>query len=150
MGQNISGIPEQWADRKFVLHAVKKDGTLLRQASEELRRDHEIVLAAVNADGIALAHASDDLRGDPEIVTAAVKNNGMALQYASEVIRANHDIAQLAVQQNPEALHYAAKELKRGDSDLKRARMGHTDHTCSTDVNDSKVKTTLFSYRGGA
>lgn len=38
-------------DREILLEAVKKDGSALRYASEELKNDREIVLEAVKADG---------------------------------------------------------------------------------------------------
>lgn len=48
---------EDWSDRAFVLEAVRKDGMLLKKASDELLRDREIVFTAVKQNGYAVQYS---------------------------------------------------------------------------------------------
>ncbi|MGR3952486.1 MAG: DUF4116 domain-containing protein [Chlamydia sp.] len=106
-------------DREIVFTAVKQNGIALRYASEALRNNREIVLAAVKQDGSLLEYASEALLNDREIVFTAVKQNGIALRYASEALRNNREIVLAAVKQDGLALQYASKALQN-DSEIRK------------------------------
>ena len=63
------------SDKKLVLAAVKKDGSALRYASDDLRACKEVVVAAVKSDAAALSHVlnRDALFKDKDVVAAAKK-----------------------------------------------------------------------------
>ena len=65
-------INAKCSDKKFAIVTVTRNGSLLRDMSEELRNDREVVVAAVKQDGRALKYASEELRNDKEVVMAAV------------------------------------------------------------------------------
>lgn len=76
-----------WANKAFVLAAVRQDGAALRKASEELKSDKEVVLAALSTKGstsYVLCYASEELKDDKEVVLEAVCVCKCALYYASE------------------------------------------------------------------
>ena len=129
------------SDKEIILEAVKQNGYMLQETSEELRSDRIIVLVAVEQNGGALQYASEELKNDIEIVQTALKNckwdidyilknvgkelwnntefvssvvnkYGLALQYASEELRSDRIIVLAAVKQNGGALEYASEELK--------------------------------------
>ena len=60
-----------WKNKKSVLAAVQKDGYVLKNADESLKKDKSIVLEAVKQDGSALEHADESLKKDPDIIKAA-------------------------------------------------------------------------------
>ena len=70
------------ADKKMVLHVVKRVGKALEFASDNLRGNKKVVMTAVQVDGAALQYTGEKLRGDKELVTAAVRKSGKALEYA--------------------------------------------------------------------
>jgi hypothetical protein len=90
-------------DKNAAMAAVKKHGSALKYASDDLKKDKEVVLNAVKNDGYALRYASDDLKKDKEVVLAAVKQNGLSLLYASEELKKDKDVAMAAILQNPHA-----------------------------------------------
>ena len=49
-------------NKYFVLESVKKDGYVLKYASNELKADKEVVLEAVKQNGLALNYASEELQ----------------------------------------------------------------------------------------
>ncbi len=55
-------------DRKIVIEAVTKYGTILRKVSEELRNDKEIVIAAVKCSKYSIKYASIELQNDREFL----------------------------------------------------------------------------------
>jgi len=67
---------DNWANRDFVLAAVRKEGSrskdALRYATKELMADREVVLTAVKRHGYALKHASEELKANREVVLDAV------------------------------------------------------------------------------
>ena len=71
----------------IVLKAIAQDGTSLKYASEELRKDREFVLKVIETDRWALQFASEELLKDRDVVLKAVekdneKDNRWVLQYA--------------------------------------------------------------------
>ena len=57
-------------NRNFVMNAVKKEGTHLQYAAQELKDDRDIVMHAIKQNWIALQYASDKLKDDYEINVA--------------------------------------------------------------------------------
>ena len=100
-------------DKELVLAAVKKSGTELFYASDQLKNDKEVVLAAVKQNGMALGLASDELKDDKEVVLVAVKKFGTCLFYASVQLKNNKDVVLTALKQDGETLEYASKELQK-------------------------------------
>lgn len=120
----------------FVLEAVSRDYTQIRDASERLKDDvafmirvvraspycltiasdamqsnREVVLAAVKTRGGVLSAASPELKFDREIVTAAVTNEGDALLGADSAYLNDAEVVKLAASKWPHALHYATPEM---------------------------------------
>ena len=58
---------DKWADRDYVLKAVKEDGKALERAAKSLQADREVVLEAVKENADALKRAAVELRNDPEL-----------------------------------------------------------------------------------
>jgi hypothetical protein len=103
---------DKWADRDYVLKAVKEDGEALKRASKSLRANREFMLEAVRQDGWALEYADESLQADREFVLEAVKLDGSALKYADGSLRADRKVVLAAVKDTGHALQYAAKSLK--------------------------------------
>lgn len=72
--------------RQVVLRAVRRNGTALHLASEELRDDPVLALIAVRQAGLALG-ACRRLRDHPAVARAAVQQDGMALRFANSLSR---------------------------------------------------------------
>lgn len=121
----------------FVLEAVSRDYTQIRDASERLKNDvafmiravrvspdcltiasdavqsnRDVVLAAVETRGGVLASASPELKSDREIVTAAVTNDAEALLVADPAYRNDAAIIKLAASKWADALYYATPEMR--------------------------------------
>ena len=64
----------------MVLYIVKKDGTVLEFASDELRGDKEVVLVAVN-------QSFPPPSNSQEVVLAVAEQDHGVLQYASKELR---------------------------------------------------------------
>ena len=64
-------------DREVVRVATQQNGRVLESASLGLH-DRELVFEAVRRDGSSLWYASEDLRGDREVVLVAIQQNGKA------------------------------------------------------------------------
>jgi hypothetical protein len=110
--------PKEWLQSKeFILEAVKKDGSLLEYASENLREDRDVVLAAVTNNGNSLRYASENLREDRDVVLAAITDYGNSLEYASENLREDRDVVLAAVTNNGNSLKYASENL-RADKEI--------------------------------
>ncbi len=56
-----------WADREYVLEAIRKSGWALQFADESLKADREVVLEAVRQNGHALEYAAKELQKDKEL-----------------------------------------------------------------------------------
>eukprot|EP00971_Amphidinium_carterae_P100066 1978705-Amphidinium_carterae.1 len=97
----------------IALPHVKRNGLMLRWASEELRDTEVVVQAAVFSDGLALQFASQRLKNQHAILLLAVGKNGMALEFASEQLQNHYRLVLLAVQQNGMALQFASPELRQ-------------------------------------
>eukprot|EP00971_Amphidinium_carterae_P306191 6085398-Amphidinium_carterae.1 len=70
----------EWGDRDLVMEAVRRNGSALKHAAEELRGDWDLVMEAVRQSyGRALGYATEELRGDRGLVTEAIRENGWAL-----------------------------------------------------------------------
>jgi len=129
-------------DREILLAAVKKDGSVLEKASEEMKADREIVLAAtkscfwalkfasdelnadrkfilevVNLNGASLRNASKEMKADREIVLAALDEgtrltSGSLFQYASDELKADREVVLAAIDIDSSAIEYASDDLK--------------------------------------
>ena len=104
--------PELWANKDFVLEAVRQDGWMLGYATSELQADPAIVMDAVRQDGWALQYAARELKADPAIVTEAVRQDGEMLYCAARELKSDPVIVLEAVRQNGRALEYAAPALQ--------------------------------------
>lgn len=110
------------ADREMVLHAVQRDGYLIKYASAELRKDPSIVFTAMeNAPGFAFAYADDSLRRDKEFVLQVMEVCGEALAYVDKALQADEEVVLAAVKQNAQALGHAADMLLQDPDFAKKA-----------------------------
>ena len=66
-----SGQHNAWANREYVLEAVKDNGLALKLAAKALKGDHEVVMEAVKQRGGALEYAAEALKSDRKIVLEA-------------------------------------------------------------------------------
>jgi len=58
---------DKYSTKAEVLEAVRRDGSELQYASEELRNDREVVLEATRWNASALRYAGDDLLREVEM-----------------------------------------------------------------------------------
>jgi hypothetical protein len=113
-GTALSGASDNLkSDRDVVMEAIKESGWALEYASDELKNDQEIVLNAVKNIGRALAFVSDKLKNNRLVVTEAVKNQGYALENASDKLRNDREIVLEAINEDKDALDFASDELKK-------------------------------------
>ena len=99
-------------DKTFVLEAVKKDGSALRHASDELKADKDVVLAALERWIGALQFAAPELLADREFMLEAVKIDSDALEFASPEPRADREVVLAAIEKSGASLKYAVEELQ--------------------------------------
>lgn len=104
-------------DVAFMVRAMRVSAWCLSIVSEAMRNNRDVVLAAVETRGTMLVSASPELKADREIVTAAVTNDGDAFWAADEAYRNDAEIVKLAASKNPLMLHYATLEV-RNDRDV--------------------------------
>ena len=93
-------------DRREALEAVRQDGLMLENVSDELKNDEEIVLAAVRQDSMALQYASDAMKRNRRVVLAAGQQNQMALVFANDELKGDRNFALELVQLNGLTLPY--------------------------------------------
>ena len=75
---------------------VDKDPALLTMLGKDAGDERELVLAAVRKDGSMLAHASDELLLDVDVVMAALENDASVYDLLPEVMRCKGEVALLA------------------------------------------------------
>lgn len=107
------------SDFTYMLQAVRRDGTALQYASEELSRDRSLVLEAVRRNGHALAFAAPELKRDRGLVIEAVKSSGLALQFAADELRADRECVLEAIRESGWAMQFASPELQQ-DEELRQ------------------------------
>jgi CxxC motif-containing protein len=110
--ENSEKLKKWFADKTFVLEAVREMGMYFAHASDELKADKEVVLEAVKKSGWVLEYASAVLKADKEVVFEAVRENAGALKYASEELKADKEVVLEAVKQSGWLLEQASDELK--------------------------------------
>ena len=71
---------------------MKRNGSALVFAFEEVMADKGVVAAEVKNNGWALEYASEELKADKEVILAAVKSHGSALKYASKELKADKEV----------------------------------------------------------
>ncbi|EFC46769.1 predicted protein [Naegleria gruberi] len=106
-------MSEDWADRTYVLEAVKQRGNALKYADEAFKKDREIVLEAVKKNGLIIQYADSSLKRDREIVLEAVKQRGYAIQYADSLLKKDREIVLECVKQDGLALEYVDLSLQK-------------------------------------
>lgn len=103
-------------DKEKMIDVLKKDGSLLRNASERLQNDRDVVLVAVKENGYALEFASDDLKNDKELVFEAINSSdeeyGSVLEYVSDDLKNNKDLVLATIKKNPCSLEFASNKIK--------------------------------------
>jgi len=104
--------PNSIKSESKALDELEKDGMLLRNVTDSLKKNKNIVLLAVKSRGAALVYADDSLKNDKDVVIAAVNENGWALSCADDELKSDQDIVNIATQTNPNAIRYADKSLK--------------------------------------
>jgi len=118
-------VPQElWADRDFVLEAVRIDGKLIRFAPTFLA-DEDVALAAIECTGVPGVHGAaaffylaDQLRDSKHVVLAAVRRDSPQLRHspvleaASERLRRDQAVVLAAVSARPKSLEYADPELQ--------------------------------------
>jgi len=104
--------PSLFAQRKFVLAAVRRDGMTLQYAHDTCKSDSQIVIEAVKSKVLAFQYASKACRANWDVVLAAVKARGRALQFAEEALRDEREIVLAAVDRDGEALQHASRRLR--------------------------------------
>ena len=57
-------------DAEFIKWAVRQNGNVLSNISDEFKNNKEIVMLAVTQTSAALEYASNELRNDPEVIAA--------------------------------------------------------------------------------
>ena len=93
--------------------AVKKSGSALDYANEDLKKDKDFVLKVLKQNGRALQFAHPDLKKDTDVVLAAVRQNGGALQFAHPDLKKDTDVVLAAVKQSGRALWDAHPDLMK-------------------------------------
>ena len=116
--RGIMEFDEEKANNKeYVLEMVKKQGSLLDYASDELKNDKEVVLAAIQQDGNALEFAGKKLKDDKEVVLESIKKVGWTACYVSSRLSDDKEVMLDAVKIDGQELYYASKQL-RDDYDV--------------------------------
>jgi len=75
---------DEWADRDYVLKAVRRCGEDLEYADESLQADREVVLEAVKEDAEAFEYAAKELQKDKKL-KKIVAGYAKAQKLASEL-----------------------------------------------------------------
>ena len=86
--------------RDFVLKAVALNGSSIKYASEEFKKDKEIVLKAVSSPQLLFAYtfADPSLQNDREVVIAAIKNDGTLWKSLPDIFKKDKEILLLAIE----------------------------------------------------
>ena len=100
------------SDRDTVLECVKRDGEMLRYASDELKKCPVIVLASVQCSASAIQYAAEEVRADHEIFTAAVVGGAWEPTWLPEALRADRGLAIRCVRMRHDTLCVFSDELK--------------------------------------
>lgn len=79
-------------DKKFMMHAVARDGNLLKFASKKIREDQIVILQAVKQDGRSIQFASPYLFMDPlfeenfYLLKEAISQNYEAMEFVNKIL----------------------------------------------------------------
>lgn len=108
-----------WNDKESVLQEVKRDGSLLKYASEALKNDRDIVFEAIiqfeNAFVCSFPISDNDwpfymaskaLQNDKIFMLQMVKQDGFLYRFASKELGKYRNIIRTAVKKNPYALQF--------------------------------------------
>ncbi|WP_422451699.1 PEP/pyruvate-binding domain-containing protein [Endozoicomonas sp. ALC066] len=109
-------------DKYFVLPAITKDPSQLRDLSEELRNDSDVVKAAIETSSTLLVHAGERARGDIKVIRVAIAKSISSLSLASEKILKDRECMLELIEINPQAFNYAASELKGNKAFINAAK----------------------------
>lgn len=105
--------PQYQNNKIVVLELVKKNGYVIRFASDALKQDPEVVKAAVSSSHYALAEVAPQFRNSKEIILLAVRAWGLVLQDLSADLQDDYDIVLNAVDTTGSALKFASERLKK-------------------------------------
>ena len=105
-------------DIEVMLEVVKKDGYMLRFASEELRNNEDIVVEAVKASKGAIKYVSNKIKDNEEIMIKLMQEDrlGLVIREASDRLKDNKEFVSKAINDSYWALEYASERL-RDDSE---------------------------------
>ncbi len=133
--------PEQRANKKIVLAAVRQDGWSVKHASDQLKGDRDVAIAAtiqnpwaiqyltafwedkkfilplIKRDPHIIQYVSIRLRRDPDIIRRALETNGLCLKYLHPGDQDTPEWVEIAVRNNGLALQFAGTNC-RGNEGL--------------------------------
>jgi len=99
-------------NEEFILKIIKFVDHGLMYISEELKENEEFILKAINININVLSFVSKELMKNVDFVSRVVSIYGSALRYASEELRDNKYVVSIAVANNGSTLLYASKNLQ--------------------------------------
>lgn len=103
-------------NKDFMLLVLGLNGSLLKYASDNLKKDKEVVMKAVCQYGPALEFA-DLFNDDIQVVSAAIEEYFLAFEHASKNLKNNKTMGLAAVKKSWEVLHQLSDQLK-DDEDI--------------------------------
>ena len=95
-----------------MLEAVRKDGMLLKYASDELKNDEEVVHASLNNCALSFRFASPEIKNTKQVVLMVVKRYSGLIQFVSYELRHDHEVCLEATRHNIWAFQYVPDELR--------------------------------------
>ena len=93
----VDGVLSPVIDRPTIAQRVFAEPSIFGSLPDKLQADKTLALVAVRRDGTMLRFASDALRADPEVVTAAVTQDAGAWKFAAETLLVDRDFVLAAV-----------------------------------------------------
>ena len=101
-----------WKNKQEVLEEVKKDGSKLILASEELKNDFDVVMTAVKNFSWSIEDAGEKARDNKDIIKEVLKKNSTYIEYASDRLRDDDEIMGIALEKNHWNLRFASDRIK--------------------------------------
>ncbi|MGR3952374.1 MAG: DUF4116 domain-containing protein [Chlamydia sp.] len=131
--------PEQRANKKIVLAAVRQDGWSVKHASDQLKGDRDVAIAATSQNAWAIQsltafwedklfilplikrapyiiqYVSMRLRRDPDIIRTTLETNALCLKHLHPYDQDTSEWVEIAVQNNGLALQFAGKNCRKNE-----------------------------------
>ena len=98
---------------RLLVKAIQQNPDSLQYASPEYRQDYCLIRTAFEKDTSSLRYAEGRFLDDSYYMTKCIKADGMALEYASNRLKEDDNFVKTAILKTPKSIQFASERLKK-------------------------------------